>query len=91
MSINELDRIVRKPQTDDIKLAALNRRRIDMKLAAKVQEWITSNEWNDKISYDFENQTSSVSFIYIINEQPFKAWVETYENKTNAKYFKYLA
>ena len=52
-----------------------------MKLAAKVQEWITLNEWNDKISYDDENQTSSVSFIYIINKQPFKVWVETDENK----------
>jgi hypothetical protein len=60
-----------------------------MKLAAKVQEWITSNEWNDKISYDFENQTSSVSFIYIINEQPFKAWVETYENKNMISVFVY--
>ncbi len=52
-----------------------------MKLAAKVQEWLTQNEWNDKISYDDENQTSSVSFIYIINKQPFKVWVETDENK----------
>ena len=52
-----------------------------MKLAAKVQEWITLNEWNDKISYDDENQTSSVNFIYIINKQPFKVWVETDENK----------
>ena len=51
-----------------------------MKLAAKVQEWLTQNEWNDKISYDDENQTSSVSFIYIINKQPFKVWLETYEN-----------
>jgi hypothetical protein len=52
-----------------------------MKLAAKVQEWITHNEWSDKIAFDEENQTSSVSFIYIINEQPFKVWVETDENK----------
>ena len=51
-----------------------------MKLAAKVQEWLTQNEWNDKISYYDENQTSSVSFIYIINKQPFKVWLETYEN-----------
>ena len=52
-----------------------------MKLATKVQEWLTQNEWSDKIAFDEENQTSSVSFIYIINEQPFKVWVETDENK----------
>ena len=43
-----------------------------MKLATKVHEWLTQNEWRDKIAFDEENQTSSVSFIYIINEQPFK-------------------
>ncbi|MFI3223316.1 MAG: hypothetical protein QX191_09805, partial [Methylococcaceae bacterium] len=52
-----------------------------MKLAAKVKEWIAINEWNDKILCDDENKTSSVSFIYIINKQPFKVWVETDENK----------
>ena len=66
-----------------------NRSSIDMKLAAKVQEWITQNGWSDKISFDDENQTSSVSFIYIINEQPFKSWVETYENKNMISVFIY--
>ena len=60
-----------------------------MKLAVKVQEWITHNEWSDKIAFDEENQTSSVSFIYIINEQPFKVWVETYENKNMISIFIY--
>ena len=53
-----------------------------MKLANQVQAWLDHLEWNDKVSLDEENQTSSVTFIYIINEQPFKVWVETYE-KTN--------
>ena len=52
-----------------------------MKLAAKVQECIAINEWNDKILCDDENKTSSVSFIYIINKQSFKVWLETDENK----------
>ena len=52
-----------------------------MKLAAKVQECIAINEWNDKILCDDENKTSSVSFIYIINKQSFKIWLETDENK----------
>ena len=60
-----------------------------MKLATKVQEWITHNEWSEKISYNDENQTSSMSFIYIINEQPFKAWVETYEHKNMVSVFIY--
>lgn len=62
---------------------------LNMKLAVKVQEWITHNEWSDKIAFDEENQTSSVSFIYIINEQPFKVWVETYENKNMISIFIY--
>ena len=60
-----------------------------MTLATKVQEWITHNEWSDKIAFDEENQTSSVSFIYIINEQPFKVWVETDENKDILSVFIY--
>lgn len=60
-----------------------------MKLATKVQEWLTQNEWRDKIAFDEENQTSSVSFIYIINEQPFKSYVETYENKNMISIFIY--
>ena len=50
-----------------------------MKLAEKVQAWLNYLEWNDKITLDEEKQTSSVSFVYVINKQPFKAWVETDE------------
>jgi len=60
-----------------------------MKLAAKVQEWLTQNEWNDKILCDDENKTSSVSFIYIINKQPFKVWLETYENSNMISVYLY--
>jgi hypothetical protein len=60
-----------------------------MKLAAKVQEWIAINELNDKILCDDENKTSSVSFIYIINKQPFKVWLETYENSNMISVYLY--
>ncbi len=79
----------RPHKVDDIKLAVLNRGVLNMNLATKVQEWLTLNEWNDKISFDDKNQTSSVSFIYIINEQPFKSYVETYEQTNMISIFVY--
>jgi hypothetical protein len=49
-----------------------------MKLAEKVQEWL---QWNDELTLDEENQTSSVSFYYSIKNQSFKVWVETDEKR----------
>ena len=52
-----------------------------MKLAEKVQEWLSHLQWNDEITLDEENQTSSVSFYYSIKNQSFKVWVETDEQR----------
>ena len=52
-----------------------------MKLAEKVQEWLSHLQWNDEITLDEENQTSSVSFYYSIKNQSFKVWVETDEKR----------
>ena len=40
-----------------------------MKLAEKVQEWLSHLQWNDELTLDEENQTSSVSFYYSIKNQ----------------------
>jgi hypothetical protein len=52
-----------------------------MKLAEKVQEWLSHLQWNDELTLDEENQTSSVSFYYSIKNQSFKVWVETDEKR----------
>ena len=52
-----------------------------MKLAEKVQECLSHLQWNDEITLDEENQTSSVSFYYSIKNQSFKVWVETDEKR----------
>ena len=52
-----------------------------MKLAEKVQEWLSHLQWNDELTLDEENQTSSVSFYYSIKNRSFKVWVETDEQR----------
>ncbi|MEY3785919.1 MAG: hypothetical protein RIQ94_2775 [Pseudomonadota bacterium] len=60
-----------------------------MRLADKVQEWLNDREWNDKIEFDEENQTSSVNFQYTINDQPFKTYIETDEKQDFLKFYFY--
>ena len=60
-----------------------------MRLAEKVQEWIYSLEWEDKIEVDEDNQTSQVNFKYRINEQSFNVWVETDEQTDVVKAYIY--
>jgi hypothetical protein len=60
-----------------------------MRLAEKVQEWIYSLEWEDKIEVDEGNQTSQVNFKYRINEQSFNVWVETDEQTDVVKAYIY--
>jgi hypothetical protein len=50
-----------------------------MRLADKVQDWLDHIDWDDKISLDEENQTSSLAFTYSIKDQSFKVWIETDE------------
>ncbi len=60
-----------------------------MKLAEKVQEWLSHLEWDDEITLDEENQTSSLSFYYSIKNQSFKVWVETDEKRDVLKVYFY--
>lgn len=60
-----------------------------MRLAEKVQEWIRSLDWEDQVEENTENQTSSVNFGYGINEQSFKAWIETDEKRDWIKVYIY--
>ena len=60
-----------------------------MKLAKKVQDWLTDQEWDDEITLDDENQTSSVSFFFTIKNQSFKVWLETDEKRDMLKVYFY--
>jgi hypothetical protein len=60
-----------------------------MRLADKVQEWLNDREWDDKIEFDEENQTSSVNFQYTISDQPFNTFIETDEERDWIKFYFY--
>jgi hypothetical protein len=60
-----------------------------MRLADKVQDWLDHIEWEDKISLDEENQTSSLDFTYSIKDQSFKVWIETDEARDYLKIYIY--
>ena len=60
-----------------------------MRLADKVQDWINKLDWNEIVELDEENQTSELNLSLNINDQSFRLWVDTDEERDWIKLYLY--